>query len=139
MVIFISHGSEDVASAARLARDLETDVGHALFDRDGRRLRLTEMGHLVLGYAEGIFSLGDELVAAVNTGSARTFQRLRIGGVATLSRNYLDEFLRPIVEKPNVQLQLEFGAHKDLLSRLAVHSLDLVLSNARVRSDSELP
>jgi LysR family transcriptional activator of nhaA len=93
----------------------------------------------VLGYAEGIFSLGDELVAAVNTGTAETFQRLRIGGVATLSRNYLDEFLRPIVEKPDIQLQLEFGTLKDLLSRLAVHNLDLVLSNIRVRSDSELP
>jgi LysR family transcriptional activator of nhaA len=120
-------------------RDLEAEIGHPLFDREGRRMKLTEMGHLVLGYAEGIFSLGDELVAAVNTGTAETFQRLRIGGVATLSRNYLDEFLRPIVDKPNIQLQLEFGTLKDLLARLAVHNLDLVLSNIRVRSDSELP
>lgn len=131
------HVSQSALSAQ--IRQLEEQMGHALFDREGRRLKLTEMGHLVLNYADGIFSLGSELVAAVNAGTAETVQRLRIGGVATLSRNYLEDFLRPVIHRRNVQLSLEFGTLKGLLARLGVHNLDLVLSNARVRSDAELP
>jgi LysR family transcriptional activator of nhaA len=40
---------------------LEQRIGQPLFDRVGRRLRLTETGRLVLGYADDIFELGREL------------------------------------------------------------------------------
>jgi LysR family transcriptional activator of nhaA len=131
------HVSQSALSAQ--IRQLEKQMGHSLFDREGRGLKLTEMGRLVLNYADGIFSLGSELVAAVNAGTPETVQRIRIGGVATLSRNYLEGFLRPVINRPRVQLTLEFGTLKGLLSRLGVHNLDLVLSNARVRSDAEVP
>ncbi len=131
------HVSQSALSAQ--IRKLEQAVGHDLFEREGRTLKLTEMGHLVLSYADGIFSLGSELVAAVNAGTSETLQRLRIGAVATLSRNYLDNFLRPVIRRPRMRFTVEFGNLQELLDRLGVHNLDLVLSNIRVRSDAELP
>ena len=43
-------------------RQLEEQMGHALFLREKRALKLTEMGHLVLDYADNIFAMGSELV-----------------------------------------------------------------------------
>ena len=40
---------------------LEDNIGNRLFTREGRGLRLTETGRLVLSYADEIFDLGREL------------------------------------------------------------------------------
>lgn len=77
-------------------RQLEDQLGHPLFDRNGRSLRLTEVGNLVLGYAEGIFSLGSELMATVRGGEGQAAQQLRVGAVATRSRSWRTALIAPI-------------------------------------------
>jgi LysR family transcriptional activator of nhaA len=120
-------------------RQLEEQMENDLFVRQGRTLQLTEVGRVVLGYADGIFALGTELVAAVSAGGGQKIQRLRVGGVATLSRNFQENFLRPVMGMQDVQLVLESGSLDELLARLAVHKLDLVLSNRPVSADAEQP
>ena len=44
-------------------RLLEESLGQQLFKRTGRSLVLTEAGHLVLSYADEIFSAGRELMS----------------------------------------------------------------------------
>ena len=55
------HVSQSALSAQ--IRQLQEQLGHDLFTRQGRSLQLTEMGHLVLEYAQSIFSLGNELLS----------------------------------------------------------------------------
>ncbi|MDZ7842911.1 MAG: LysR family transcriptional regulator [Gammaproteobacteria bacterium] len=117
-------------------RQLESQLGHDLFIREGRRLRLTAVGALTLDYAEAIFSLGNELVGTLG-GSQETVQRIRVGAVATLSRNFQENFLRPIIGMQNLQIVLESAGLGELLDRLAVHKLDLVLSNRPVAADAQ--
>jgi LysR family transcriptional activator of nhaA len=69
-------------------RQLEETLGHPLFVRQNRKLALTEAGRITLQYAESIFKAGDELVDTLQHRSRRTRQVLRIGAVATLSRNF---------------------------------------------------
>lgn len=109
-------------------QQLEDQLGNALFRREGRRLVLTEPGHIALAYAEEIFTAGRELVATFERGRQRE-QVLRIGAVATLSRNFQESFVRPLLEEPGVRLCLESGALAELLLRLESHALDLVLAN----------
>ena len=118
-------------------RDLEDDVGHPLFLREGRTLELTEVGRVVLGYAESIFSMGQEMMAAIRAGEGQRAQQLRIGAVATLSRNFLENFIRPVLSMEDVHVVIESGSLDELLSRLTVHKLHLVLSNRAVPADSE--
>lgn len=117
-------------------RQLEDQFGHALFEREGRSLTLTEHGHLVLGYAEGIFALGKELEEVLAADSEHRMKRLRVGSVSTLSRNFQENFLRPVIGDADVQLTLEAGRLEDLLERLSLFKLDLVLSNKVVAADS---
>jgi LysR family transcriptional activator of nhaA len=113
-------------------KQLEQQLGHALFAREGRRLVLTEAGRIALEYAETIMTAGTELITTLREGTRPERQQLRVGAVATLSRNFQRMFLTPLLALPDVTLLLHSGAPSDLLSRLRSHTLDLVLSNQRV-------
>lgn len=120
-------------------RQLEDQLGQALFKREGRSLQLTEAGRLALGYAESIFASGSELLALLREGRNAQRQVLRIGAVATLSRNFQENFLAPMLGRDDIELVLESGSLNDLLTRLRVHTLDLVLSNRRVQGGADTP
>lgn len=113
-------------------RLLEARLGESLFERRGREMVLTEAGRWVLGYAEEIFSLGGELMATAGGEGATRALRLRVGSVATLSRNFQENLLRPLFARPEMHLAIESGPVEALLARLAVHKLDAVLSNQPV-------
>lgn len=117
-------------------RQLEAQLGQALFTRHGRTLTLTEAGRIALAYADTIASAGSELVATLREGRRETRQVLRVGAVATLSRNFQRGFLAPLVGRPDVELVLQSGSLGELLARLGAHTLDLVLSNRRVQEDA---
>lgn len=131
------HVSQSALSAQ--IRQLEEQLGQPLFARVGRGLQLTEAGQLAMGYAESIFTAGAELTALLREGRRDERQVLRIGAMATLSRNFQENFLRPLLEREDVELVLHSGSLVDLLARLRVHTLDLVLSNQRVHASSEDP
>jgi LysR family transcriptional activator of nhaA len=120
-------------------RQLEEQLGQALFERRGRTLQLTESGRLAMSYAESIFAAGGELVALLREGRRENRQVLRIGAVSTLSRNFQENFVRPLLEREDVELVLQSGGLAELLGRLRVHTLDVVLSNRRVHGTSDDP
>jgi LysR family transcriptional regulator, transcriptional activator of nhaA len=113
-------------------RQVEGQLGERLFARSGRVLVLTEAGRIALHHADTIFSTGDELVANLRNGPPRE-QPLRIGAVATLSRNFQESFVRPLLGESGIRLRLVAGGLDDLLRRLAAHELDVVLANDPVR------
>jgi LysR family transcriptional activator of nhaA len=129
------HVSQSALSSQ--VRQLEEQVGQALFERDGRRLRLTPMGRVVMNYADSIFALGSELMAAVATGQEQPVQQLRVGSVSTLSRNFQENFLRPVIGAEQVRLSLQSGSLDELLPLLASHKLDVVLANRPVIPDTD--
>ncbi|MCG2584756.1 LysR family transcriptional regulator [Massilia sp. TS11] len=130
------HTSQSAVSAQ--IRQLEERIGEDLFVREGRRLVLTDTGQLVLAYAENIFGLGQEMLGRLQ-GRSAGIAHLRIGSVATLSRNYQENLIRPLLADANVVLTLESGLLEGLISRLVQHQLDVVLANETVPADPERP
>ena len=130
------HTSQSAVSSQ--IRQLEARLGDDLFDREGRRLVLTKAGHLVFAYAENIFGLGQELLGRLE-GYTAGITHLRVGSVATLSRNYQENWIRPILTDPSVVLTLESGQLEGLLLRLVQHQLDVVLANETVPTDADRP
>lgn len=118
-------------------RQLEEQLGQPLFTRQGRSLLLTEPGRIALTYAEQIFASGTELVATLRDGRGQERQVLRIGAVATLSRNFQTSLVKPLLDRSDVELVLQSGSLSELLTRLSTHTLDLVLSNRSVQGDAE--
>jgi LysR family transcriptional regulator, transcriptional activator of nhaA len=121
-------------------RQLEESLGQKLFERERGGLRLTEAGRLALEYAETIGRSGDELMDVMrNRAPGATRQILRIGSVATLSRNFQVDFLKPALHRPGVEVVIRSGAQRDLLVALHAHEVDVVLSNSPARRDAETP
>lgn len=130
------HTSQSAVSAQ--IRQLEDRLGEALFTRESRRLTLTDTGQLVLAYAEDIFGLGQEMLGRLE-GRTAGITRLRVGSVATLSRNYQENWIRPLLQDPSVVLTLESGLLEGLIERLVQHQLDVVLANETVPADPDRP
>jgi LysR family transcriptional activator of nhaA len=119
-------------------RKLEERLGHLLFERRGRQLHLTEAGRIALDHADTIFAAGDELLGTLaQTGRAR--QALRVGALATLSRNFQVEFLRPLFGRSDIELILRSGSTAELLRSLEALSLDVVLLNQPPARDALTP
>jgi LysR family transcriptional activator of nhaA len=130
------HVSQSALSAQ--IRQLEDRLGEKLFEREGRRLVLTRTGQTVLTYADGIFGLGQEMLGRLE-GERDGMLRLRVGSVATLSRNYQENWIRPLLSDAFVSLTLESGPLEPLLDRLIDHRLDVVLANEAVAATPERP
>ncbi|MEO6244364.1 MAG: LysR family transcriptional regulator [Opitutaceae bacterium] len=121
-------------------RQLEESLGQKLFDRGHGGLRLTEAGRIALDYADSIGRSGEELMDVMRNrapGAAR--QVLRVGAVATLSRNFQVEFLQPALHRAEIEVVIRSGAQRELLVALHAHEVDLVLSNSPARRDAETP
>lgn len=119
-------------------RKLEERLGHALFERRGRQLHLTEAGQIALDHADAIFAAGDDLLGTLRqTGAVR--QALRVGSLATLSRNFQMEFLRPLLGRADIDLILRSGGAGELLRALDALNLDVVLLNQAPPGDAVTP
>ena len=122
------------ALSAQISK-LEDQLGHALFDRRGRGLVLSEAGQIALDHADQIFASGEALLGRLkNTGPQRV--ALRVGALSTLSRNFQIAFLRPVLGHPEVEVIVRSGTLAELLSALEAHRLDVVLVNQVPLRDS---
>lgn len=114
---------------------LETALGHALFERRGRGLVLSEAGRIALDHADEIFRAADDLTATLSeTGRAR--RALRVGALSTLSRNFQISLLRPLLGRADVEVVLRSGSQAELLRGLEALALDVVLTNLAPARDA---
>ena len=118
-------------------RKLEDQLGHALFERHGRRLRLTEAGRIALDYADTVFQAGDELLSTLHGQVGAERRVLRVGAITTLSRNFQIALLRPLIGRTDVELIVRSGTMRELLTQLEAHAIDLVLANQPVARDAK--
>jgi LysR family transcriptional activator of nhaA len=111
-------------------RLLEESLGEKLFQRSGRHLVLTDTGHLVLSYANEIFSAGRELMNVVRQKPGSRALRLNVGMTDSLSKLITFKILKPAFEylEPThvVCRQAEIGP---LVNQLEAHRLDIVLAD----------
>lgn len=120
-------------------QQLEAQLGQALFERSGRRLVLTEAGRIALDRADAIFAAGEELVGALKGAGTPRLSTLRVGALATLSRNFQVAFLEPLRGRDDVRLVLRSGTLRELLAQLESHQLDVLLTNTLPARDSTSP
>jgi LysR family transcriptional activator of nhaA len=112
-------------------RKLERSLGEKLFEREGRNLVLTETGRTVYRYADEIFALGQELRDAVAGRPRGRPLRLVVGVPDVLPKLIVYRLLKPALEMEEAtQLATYEGKLDDLLADLALHRLDIVLSDA---------
>lgn len=112
-------------------RSLEESLGHKLFQKEGRGLALTEFGRLVYRYADEIFAIGKELTEAVKGRPTGRPMRFAVGISQVVPKLVAYQLLEPALRLDvSVRLVCREDKIERLLSDLAVHDLDIVLTDA---------
>jgi LysR family transcriptional activator of nhaA len=110
--------------------EFEAALGVALFRRVGRGLELTDTGQRLLGYAEQIFSLGDELLDSLRDGSLAQSMPFRVGIADSVPKMVAYRLVEPSLESTEpVRLVCREGRLDVLLADLAIHRLDMVIAD----------
>jgi LysR family transcriptional regulator, transcriptional activator of nhaA len=110
-------------------RQLEGSIGSTLWRRAGRKLELTETGQMVMDYADRLFTVGEELKDAIRSGVAGHGQ-FNIGVAGVVAKTMAYRLIAPALElKDPPRLNCREGSFTDLLTQLAAHKLDVVISD----------
>ncbi|WP_053239044.1 transcriptional activator NhaR [Sandaracinus amylolyticus] len=110
---------------------LEESLGEKLLVREGRRLVPTDVGRLVLRYADEIFGLGRELVDTVRGRPTGQALRLDVGVVDVIPKLVARRLLRPAHELDQpVRIVCREDHLERLIGELALHSLDAIISDS---------
>jgi LysR family transcriptional activator of nhaA len=86
--------------------------------------------------------MGEEMVDVLEREADRERRTLRVGVLATLSRNFQIGLLAPLLGRDDTILHIQSGSVVDLIQSLEAHRLDIVLTNslpARTESSSWVP
>lgn len=116
-------------------RLLEESLGEKLLRRAGRNLELTDTGRLVLSYADEIFSLGQEMQEVLGKGRAGRPLQFRVGVADMVPKSVAYHLLEPaMAQSESLRIVAREGRLAGLLADLAVHKLDLVISDRAMPS-----
>ncbi len=118
-----------VQNVSAQVRELERDLGCQLLKPAGRGLALTEAGVEALRQAEQIFQLGETLPERVRQAAQAPSMRLAVGIADGLAKLEVQRLLQPLLATPDLRLVCHEGEMAELLAELALHQLDVVLSD----------
>ena len=115
---------------------LEQEAGAPLFTKAGRNLALTDVGQLVYGYAEEIFSLGAELEEILRNQEGGRPLQFAVGVADVVPKLIAYRLLEPALRLPDpVRIVGHENKLDNLLADIAVHKLDMVLADSPIRSN----
>jgi LysR family transcriptional activator of nhaA len=112
---------------------LEASVSNPLFIKEGRGLRLTDTGRLVLGYANDIFELGNELRDVLRGNPQVGPSEFIVSAASALPKTIVQKILQPSMNMDQgIQLTCREGPVESILAELAIHKVDMVLSDTPI-------
>lgn len=111
-------------------KQLDQAVGERLFDRSGRNLVLSSTGRVVFHYADEIFGIGAELAQVVGGRKTGVQPVLNVGIVESIPKLVAAQVLQSVLAiDPSPRLACVEAPLDQLLAELAIHRLDMVLSD----------
>ena len=114
-------------------KQFEKSLKHSLFDRDKKKLILTEEGKTVFNYAKKIFDLGNEMQSIVQTGIIRDREFVHMGVVSGMPRAFSRALVSHVLKKyPQSHVNLFEAPLEELIQRLEDLSLDIILTETSV-------
>ncbi|MGB7218811.1 MAG: transcriptional activator NhaR [Vicinamibacterales bacterium] len=110
---------------------LEGALGERLLERQGRTFALTEVGRVVYRYADEIFTAGRELQETLKGRPSGRALQFTVGVANAVPKLIAYRLLRPATEGPEaVQITCREDHPDHLVAQLAVHALDVVISDS---------
>jgi LysR family transcriptional regulator, transcriptional activator of nhaA len=110
-------------------KQFEETLGVQLFERQHRKLILTEHGQLALDYARNIFKMGGEMYEALHDRLRPTKISLQLGALDCIPKQVMLELTQSALNISPCSIALKEGRFEELMMELLAHRIDLVISN----------
>jgi len=115
-------------AVSRQVRDLEEELGLALFERGAKSVRLTDAGRIFLEEARAVLQRADDAVKAVRAVAGGSRGELHVGYAPSLTVQILPRALRRFqAERPGVRVSLHDLSSEEMLAGLRENRLHLAL------------
>ncbi|MFD2085153.1 LysR family transcriptional regulator [Brevibacillus brevis] len=126
------------SSVTTQIQNLESEFGVSLFERWGKKIRLTHAGEVLLGYSEQLQAVLDEAKANLSE-QAHLAGTLSIGTVESLAAFYLPPYLQKFrLEQPRMRIMLAPGICQDLRQGVKEGKYDFAFVLDWLQDQSEL-
>ncbi len=123
---------------SKQVRALEQELGVSLLKAQGRNLVLTQAGVAAMRQADLIFAIGEQLPFRVREAISGRVVRLNVGISDGIAKMVVHRVLSSILSEPHLRLLCHEGEFEQLIGELAMHKLDLVLSDRPATAHPEL-
>lgn len=110
-------------------KQLEGSLGVLLFERQHKKLILTEHGKLALDYSKSIFKLGSEMIEVLQDRSKPLKPYLHLGALDSVPKQIVLQLVQQALRKTSCQITLSEGKLDELLRELTSHRMDLMVTN----------
>lgn len=110
-------------------KQFESVLGVVLFERQHKKLILTEHGRVALDYAKNIFKMGSEMVEVLHDRLKPTRPTICIGALDSVPKQVLVSLTKASLKISDCHITLIEGKSDELLRELTAHRIDLIVTN----------
>ncbi len=110
-------------------KQFEETLGVQLFERNHKKLTLTEQGKVALDYAKNIFRMGSEMYEVLHDRLKPLRPSLHIGALDSVPKQIVLQLVKKAFRISQCQITLSEGKSDELLRELSAHRMDLVVTN----------
>lgn len=110
-------------------KQFEETLGVQLFERQHKKLTLTEQGKIALDYSQGIFKMGAEMLEVLHDNLKPTKPHLHVGVLDSVPKQIVLQLVKSAFKIAPCQITLSEGKSDELLRELISHRMDLMVSN----------
>ncbi|MGE9297374.1 MAG: LysR family transcriptional regulator, partial [Puniceicoccales bacterium] len=117
------------SAVSHAVKAMENDIGHRLFEREGRRIRPTEPGEFIIREATEILARLESMRERIGNFDGWGRGRLRVGATPACAHLVLPEIIREFKQSfPGCSISISPSPGKMNLERLRRNEVDLVLA-----------
>lgn len=110
-------------------KQFEEALGVQLFERQHKKLILTEQGRVALDYSRNIFKMGSEMFEVLHDKFRPAKPALCIAALDSIPKQIVVQMVKAALKISPCQITLLEGRPDDLLRELSAHRVDLLLTN----------
>jgi LysR family transcriptional activator of nhaA len=110
-------------------KQFEDNLGVQLFERQHKKLILTEHGKLALEYARNIFKMGDEMYEALHDRLKPAKINIELGALDSIPKQVMLQLTQAALKIAPCSISLVEGKFEELMRDLTSHKVDLAISN----------
>ncbi|MFZ4405227.1 MAG: LysR family transcriptional regulator, partial [Pseudobdellovibrionaceae bacterium] len=110
-------------------KQFEENIGVKLFERQHKKLVLTEQGKVALDYARNIFKMGEEMYEVLHDQLTPNRVHLQIGALDSIPKQIILQLSKAALKVQACTISLIEGKADEIIRELNAHRIDLFVTN----------